>query len=251
VAVVKADVNLRAVARQRARVVVDLLGGDLSVGNDHGVAVGGAQHRRAPADFHDAALALPELDPIAHAERAIHVQQNTGQQVGQGALQGQADDGRQHRRGGHQRRHVHAALPENAGHHHHEAQHQDEIAQSSGKRMLARRGRISNTPITAVPMTPMATKNVDSMVSRRPMAKSPTPTVSKAQPHEGQERSHAEEDLQHSAVVAVLGRKHPAQEHQDDQRDQRRDQAHASPGERAGLGQFNQTLAQIHGEGSR
>jgi hypothetical protein len=45
--------------------------------------------------------------------------------------------------------------------------------------MLARRGRISNTPITAVPMTPMATKNVDSMVSRRPMASRPTPTVSK------------------------------------------------------------------------
>jgi hypothetical protein len=51
-------------------------------------------------------------------------------------------------------------------------------------------------------------------------------------------------------VVAVLGRKHPAQEHQDDQRGQCGDQAHASPGEGTGLGQFNETLAQVHREKS-
>ena len=242
----KANAHVGAVARQWTGKVVHLLRGNLGVRNDDGVAVGGAKNRRAPADFGNTTFALPDLDPVAHAQRAVDVQQNAGQDVGQRALQRQAEDGREHRRRGDERPHVHAALPEHARDDDHEAEHQHEVAQKQREADGCPAGQNLEDAQHG------SADHAHGDEERRQHGQHATgrrgldAQGEQGQAQERQQRADGQEDLQHAAVVAIFCRKQSAQKNQNDERAKSSDQAHASPSERAGCGEINEALAEVH-----
>ena len=108
------DAHRQAVRPRRAREVQHLAGDELAVGDEDRIPVLGDDARRPPADLDDPTHAVADLDPVAVAERAVELQAEAAKDVRERRLESQPDDGRQHRRGRHQREEVEAGEAEKA-----------------------------------------------------------------------------------------------------------------------------------------
>ena len=80
------------------------------------------------------------LDPVALAEGAIELQRQAAEQVGDGRLEREADDRRQHRRGGEQRQDVDAGQSQAHQHHQRGDRDLDDVAQDR-RHVDAQRGQ--------------------------------------------------------------------------------------------------------------
>ena len=100
VAVMHAQSQRDAMRARRPRQVAHLAGDELAVGKEERVPILGDETGRAPADLHDATAVATGLDPVALTEGAVELQRQATEQVGDGRLEREADDRRQHRRGG-------------------------------------------------------------------------------------------------------------------------------------------------------
>ena len=97
--VARADFDLEPRRNRRLRVVRDRVLGDDVVGDDDEVAGLGAELRRPPRDFGDAALEIADANPVADAKRLLALNAKPGERVPERVLEREADDHGADRRG--------------------------------------------------------------------------------------------------------------------------------------------------------
>ena len=125
----EADPHRHAMRSRRPREVEHLARDELAVRHEDGVPVLGDDARGPPADLEDPTHPAADLDPLAAAERAVELQTEPAEDVGDGRLEREPDDCRQHRRGRDEREEVEARKAEKAHDESDRHRHQQEVTQ--------------------------------------------------------------------------------------------------------------------------
>ena len=128
-AIVEADPHRHPVRPRRPREVDHLARDELAVRHEDGVAVLGHDARGPPADLEDPTDPAADLDPLAAAERPVELQTEPAEDIGDGRLEREPDDGRQHGRGGDEREEIETREAEKAHHESERHGHQQEITE--------------------------------------------------------------------------------------------------------------------------